>query len=547
MPGRLLPHLRAHGPALALLGALALVLTWPTAAALGSAIPGHPQSDAYEHLHGYWWVVEELRRGELPLHATQFGLPGGGALWFPDTLGALLWLPVTVLAGAGVAFGLSALAQVWATLAAAYAMGVGLGGGRAGGLLAAAVFGGSSFVLGLVHSGLSEYLHLFPFPLLLLGTLRALEGRGSVAWPALAWGWLGLANGYYVLCGGVVVAAVALSVDAPIHVILKKCISIGAGAAALASPALVATAWTLSQPDSLVRADSAPGWDFVHLPANDLLSFVVPGNNLYPDLRDRGNFGIRHVAYLGIAAIVAAAPGLHRWWRGALLAGLVALGPALHVASKPVRLGKVVLPLPAVILYFPGSPFRSIHHPYRLVVLPMLFLAAAASTLGRRPALASVATGAVILDTLFVSPAAWPLPTAGLEVQATPSPGGRWDFPPEYRDRNRAWLGLQAVHGQPVPYTLNVFLPAPWRGNQVYQSMMACLGDAEVHTVSRDGNPPLRAWLVHDSTQTLEQGIVELRSWGIDYVVVHHDMLDDEERACVASVLGPGEVVKLPG
>ena len=178
------------------LGVLAVLLTWPAAATLGSSIPGHPQSDAYEHLHGYWWVVDELRRGELPVRATQFGLPGGGTLWFPDTLGALSWAPLTALAGAGTAYALAVITQVWAAMLAAYAMGVGLGGQRAGGLLAGVIFGASPFALGLVHSGVSEYLHLFPFPLLLLSAIRAMEGRGSRWWPVLAWGWRGLANGY---------------------------------------------------------------------------------------------------------------------------------------------------------------------------------------------------------------------------------------------------------------------------------------------------------------------------------------------------------------
>ncbi len=525
---------------------VALISTWPAVIQLGTAIPGHPQSDAYEHLHGYWWVLDELRRGDLPLHATQFGIPESGSLWFPDTLGAILSLPVQLVAGAPVAYALGVIAQLWAAMLAAYAMGRSLGGGRAGGWLAAVIFGASPFALGLVHSGVSEYFHLFPFPLLFLGMLRYLDGRGGWVVPALAWGWLGWANGYYGLFGAVVVLMAALSCGAPIQVILQRCISVGAITTIAAAPNLFATWFSLHQPDSLIRAESAPGWDWVYLPANDLLSFVMPGDHFYPDLRARGNHGIRHVAYLGVAAMLAALPGLRRWWKAALLAGILALGPTLHVDSKPVRVGGQIVPLPAALLYIPGSPFRGVHHPYRLTILPLLVLAAAASALGKRPRLAMAASAAVLADTWFVSPASGSLATASVaDPDVLPEPGGRWDFPPEYRDRNRQWLGLQAVHGREVPYTLNVFLPRPWRENATYQGLMACLDDPRTHTVSRDGHPPLQAWLVQDTVQGPAEGIEQLKSWGIRYVVVHDDLLAPGELSCVASVIGPGRVVDL--
>ncbi|MBM4367378.1 MAG: hypothetical protein FJ102_14295 [Deltaproteobacteria bacterium] len=539
-------RLRAHGfPALGLL-LVALASTWPAAAQLGEAIPGHPQSDAYEHLQGYWWVLDELRHGEWPIHATQFGIPEAGSLWFPDTLGAILSLPIQVVLGAPVAYTVVVVAQLWLAMLAAYAMGLSLGGGRAGGWLAAVIFGVSPFALGLVYSGVSEYFHLAPFPLLFLGMLRFLEGRGSWVIPALAWGWLGWANGYYGLFGAVVVLMAAVSTTGATQVILRQCISVGLVATLIAAPNLLATWYSLHQADSLIRSESAPGWDWVYLPANDLLGFVVPGDHFFPDMRARGNHGIRHVAYLGLAGLLVAVPGLRRWWKAALLAGVLALGPTLHVNSKPVRVSGHIVPLPAALLYLPGSPFRGVHHPYRLVVLPMLVLAAAASALGRRPRLAVAASAAVLADTWFVSPAAGPLATASVaDPDALPEPGGRWDFPPEYRDRNRQWLGLQAVHGRPVPYTLNVFLPRAWRDNAAYQQLMACLDDAPTHTVSRDGHPPLQAWLVQDSAQTLAEGIEQLRDWGLRYIVVHEELLSAPELSCVASVIRPGRVVDL--
>ena len=134
---------------------VAAVLVGPALAHPGLAVPGHPQGDTYEHLHGYAWVARRLAAGAVPWEAADFGLPEGGVLWFPDLLGALLVLPLSWTLGAPVAYTAGVLLQVWLGLLGGYALGVRFGGGRAAGFLAAVIFGGSPFVLGLLHSGVS--------------------------------------------------------------------------------------------------------------------------------------------------------------------------------------------------------------------------------------------------------------------------------------------------------------------------------------------------------------------------------------------------------
>jgi hypothetical protein len=422
---------------------------------------------------------------------------------------------------------------------AAYGLGLARAGTRSGGLLAATIFPGLPFTIGLVHSGVSEYLHLWPFPVLLLAAERALSGSRRAAWVAVgAWAWLGWGNASYAMFGAFVVAMAALEAHAiPWRVRLIRIMSIMGLAALFVLPLAAVIRYSLTASDALLRDESAPGWNWVFLPANDLAGFFAFGDRAFPDFRDRGNFGIVHTTYLGFAALAVAFLGIRRWWRSALLAAVLAVGPSLHLYGRPVRVAGAFVPLPAALLYLPGSPFRYVHHPYRLVILPLLVLAgAAAEGLGRRR-WALAAAGAVVAEGLWASAPRWPLPLASFSGSAEPpEPGGIWDFPPDFREGNRRWVGLQALHQEPIPYTINVFLPDVWRSNALYQTLMGCLDNPELHTISRDGFPPLAAWLRRDSGQTAVEGLSQVRGWGVRWVALH-SVLNERERACAGSVL----------
>lgn len=541
--------LRPHVLPALLFVALAVFILGPAFAELGAAVPGHPQSDAYEHLQGYWWVADRLADGELPWRAAVFGVPDGGVLWFPDLLGAVLVLPVTWAFGAPVAVGLAELGMLWAAMLGGYALGVQRGGGRAAGVLAGVIFGASPYALGLLHSGVTEYLHLAAFPVLWLCLERSFaRGGRATAGAALAWAWLGWANAYYAMFAAAVPLLVWWSLDArpPLRVAAARLGAIVGLAALLVLPVALTIRASMAAPDAMIRQESAPGWDWVYLPANDLAGFVLPGDQLFPDFTKRGNFGIRHVHYLGLVALGFAVAGLRRWWRPLLFAGVLALGPTLHWRGQPVQVAGQVVPLPAALLYVPGSPFRAVHHPYRLVVLPMLVLAAAAAdAVRRRPAVALAGAAAVFAEVILVSPGGWPVPSAPLgEALVLPEPGGVWELPPDFRALNRKWLGRQAVHQRPVPYTVNVFLPASWRQNAAYQAVMGCLRNPERRTIARDARPPLAIWLEGGSPQTLAQGVDELRGWGLRYVVLTDELVADE-RTCLTAAFA-AEARELP-
>ena len=547
----ILTWFRPHALPMIKLFGVAIFLVWPALLPLGAAIPGHPQSDAYEHVHGYRWVADSLAAGRLPWRVEDFGVPVEGVLWFPDTLGALLALPVTLLAGAPVAYTLTVTAQVLASVVAAYALGFHISRNRGAACFSAVVFGASPYVLGLIHSGVSEYLHLAAFPIFWLAAESGLRGeRRGMAAAVLAWAWLGWANAYYPMFAAFILPMVWLTMEGRPRAMeaLRRGLIVAAAAGLLVLPVAVAIQGSVSADGALVRQESAPGWSWVTLPANDLAGFFWPGDKLFPDLSARGNFGIRHVTYPGWVAVVVAAMAWRRWGAAMALAAVLAAGPSLHWRGQPVRVGGEVVPLPGALLYLPGSPFRAVHHPYRLVVLPSLVLAAAgAYALRNRPRLALAGAALVLGETVVASPAAGGLSIASLDGVATlPGAGGVWDLPADFGALNRRWMGLQAVHGRPIPYTINVFLPEPWRENRLYQSTMGCLRESAAHTRSRDGWPPLAAWLQTDSTQTGEAAAEEIRGWGIRYVIVHHDVTEDRERVCIETVLRGAGGVDVP-
>ncbi len=581
---------RPHLAPLALFAAVAVLVTWPAPLHLGSAIPGAATSDTYDHYWGYWWWGRSLADGQLPLRTALSHWPDGGLLWFVDPVGASLSLPFQLLAGPAVAYTFALLLQIWGAMVAAYALALAELRGRAGldgapfegaagpdprgaAVLAGVIFGASPYVVSLLYSGTVEYLTLAPLPLFWLFVRRALAGgaRRDVLLAAGTWAWATLGNFYYAaFCGllfGVALLAEWLhrrdalgaggqrpddapSVDRPSRLaVLEHAATVLIAFGVLAGPILAVAGWTLGSPDAVVAQESAPGWSYRSLPATDLATFVRPGDYYFPDNRKMGNHGIIHVNYLGWLTMVLAALGAWRWRPLRLplaLAIVLALGPTLVVNQSPVRIAGIQLPLPDALLYLPGSPFRFVHHPFRLVVLPMLLAAvAAAHALRRHPRLAVGLAGAVLVETLAVSPAVWPLPLADVTapevyrlLRDDETVAGIWDFPPNHHAANRRYQALAAVHGKRIPYGVNQFLPTKFAGNNLVRSLMHCLRKPAVSTIAREGGRPLDAYLQRPVPTKVAAGRTALLGWGYDVIAVHTDLLLATEASCVDRVLG---------
>lgn len=534
--------MKRHAPYLAALLIGALVATWPLAAVMGTDAIGHPYGDLADHYWGTWWFGRTLLGGALPLHTDLSHFPERLDLWYIDPVGALLALPLRWL-GFPAAWNLLVLGQVTASAWAAYAVGQDLSGRRGGGLVAGVVCGLSPYTLGLVHSGLSEFLTLAPVTLY-VGLLLRASGRDprgrpppprAGLWGAVLLALCAAATLYYFLFG--LLVAAAMVPGAGWRARLRAVAPVVLGGAALAAPLALLTLSTLGG-GGAVSAANAPGW-VSRLPATDLQTFVHPGAYYFPDTPALGNPGILQVNYLGAVALAAAAFGLgagaprRALALPAALYGVLLLGPRLAWGKHLVTVGGASVLLPYGLLYAPGSPFGFVHQPYRMVAffLPFLGLAAACGAARAPRWLRPVLAVAVLVETLAASPAPWPLahrPIAPLAVQPT---GPVLDWPPDASTWNRDYLMAATQHGQPVPYGVNVFLNEPLRRDPLVASMLRALGHLERRARNRDVPFQGRVLL------PVRSGGTQLAALGFAQVVVHRADLSDAEWAATEPLL----------
>ncbi len=508
MMTRLSALLRAHGlSALALLVAVGLAF-WPLPTLLGGPVAlGHEGSDLADHYWGTWWFGRELLSGSWPDTTDLVQFPGEVALWYVDPLGALIGL---LLRPAGFPFAWNGLVliQAWLGALAAYAVGVRFSGSRTAGVLAGVIVGCSPYLIGLAHSGLSEYLGL-ALPVLFIGALisaMGLDPRGVGPSPrapliaGLLLAGCAFQAFYYAAFGALLTGLAVLGPGwrERLRVAVKIALVFG-----VVSAPLFVVAWsTLTSPAAAVTTENAPGWSYKALPATDLLTFLRPGEYYFPDMREE-NPGILHVNYLGWVGL-----GLSLWalarrgsaeeGRGArvlwpMVAGyaLFTLGPRLCVDGQLMSWGGGAVPLPLAALYVPGSPFRFVHHPYRMVafLIPLLALLAAwAARRLPRPAVAGLAVAA-LLEATLVSPAPWPLATTRVEtpaVYADLPAGPVLDWPPDATTWNRRYALWQVTHGRPIAYGVNTFVTDELLSDPLIQRLLRELSNPNARARNRD-------------------------------------------------------------
>ncbi len=542
--------MREHRLQFAILIGIALLVLWPLP--LGQGFLGHPLSDLPDHAQGAWWWGLEINSLRLPLVTTVTHLPAGQELWYVDPVGAAIMVILRPL-GFPWAFNLTIMAEVLLAGVLLYRLCWRLFEQRGAALLAATIGMSAPFLLGLVHSGLSEYLGLF-FPVLFLGDLLlVLEGRKRA--------WLFAAIGV-ALCGAQALYYAAFAV------LLMLCLIVGKGAKQRALRILpvvglglvccIPLAWHVLSGilggGGAVEAATAPGWQQPTLPATDVSLFFRPGDHYFPDTPALGNPGILHVHYLGWVALLLAIWGFvkhpklssHRW--GVLVFFVFALGPALAWGGELVMLGLEPLSLPLAVLYrLPFSPWDLVHHPYRMTafLVPLLAVGAAAtvSTLPRWAAY--VAMPLVLVESLLISPAVWPLPVTPHEAPAVyaqlPDPGGVFDWPPDATTENRRYQIWQIEHERAVPYGVNVFLREPLMRDPMVAELLSVLDDPARRVRNRDvPYPPT-------FPEPKGGGWSSLGEIGLRYMVLHPDAMGSRElgktRAILRAWLGEPVIV----
>ncbi len=534
-------------PLVAMLAATLLV-TWPTVATVGRAVPGHPMGDIADHVWGQRWFVRTLASGELPVRTASSHMPQGGAFWFIDPLGALMAWPFQAL-GPAAATSMLVLLQVLFTMAGVYALAWTASRARGAATVVAIAVGASPYVLGLIHTGVLEQLHLGVLALAWRSVRGALD-TGTRRDTIVAGGLVALvlvASAYLGVFLAALVAMDELAEPSRLRERAPSLLAVMVVAGLLAGPWL-AIAWgTLHAADAVVRPMSAPGWNPSRLPATDLAAVLLPGDRVFPDLAARGNPGVRHVAQTGTTLLVLGAIGA---WSAR--EDRRRLGLALLLAAGPVLCwgGEVIgLPLPSAVLYVPGSPFSAIHHPYRWSAVLLMALAVPATrALARAPRLLLPVLALALGETLFASAARWPVPTMDSRVPAPVTRlaedvtvHGVWSFPPGAHVENRRWELLAATHGKVMPYGVNSVLPQALAENTFGRGLVRCLRSWPARLITREREPPppglLAALREPVNERDLPRARDDLRDLGYDAVLLHLDALEPTEADCARGVL----------
>ncbi len=123
--------------------------------ASGTHALGHNLGDGSDHIQGMWWFGSEVLAGRFPLTSLATHGLEATPLWFIDPVGALLALPLRFLGPAG-AYNAALGIQVWLGGLSAWAMSRDLLGNPRGAWISGLVMITAPFLLGSIHSGLSE-------------------------------------------------------------------------------------------------------------------------------------------------------------------------------------------------------------------------------------------------------------------------------------------------------------------------------------------------------------------------------------------------------
>ena len=145
---------RKHWPVLVLMVVASLILI-PSF----DGIVGHSLGDMSSHFWGGWWFGSQVLAGDIPIWANETHMPTGGRFYYIDPIGAVLMLVLRPF-GPVLAWNLMILLQQIFTVLAAYVLGFDGEKNRMHGFALAVIVVTSSYLLGSIHTGASEYFGL---------------------------------------------------------------------------------------------------------------------------------------------------------------------------------------------------------------------------------------------------------------------------------------------------------------------------------------------------------------------------------------------------
>lgn len=549
---------------------LSVVATWPFVADPAGGLLGHPGNDVWNHVWGYWWVAQELEAGRLPYYTDLMNFPRPGRLFFIDTFGAILTLPVQWLGGPVLAYNTAVFLSFWASGLCAWLLTRHVVRAVEGehqdhvSYIAAIGYIFAPHLLAQAYNGITETLNAFGLPLAMLAVMRLYERptpRRAVE-AALAGAFAMLANWYFGFFAALGAVLWLLSqafwrrdrihwAALPLPVLLA-----GGGGLLLVGPALLGFASTLGGEGAMVSRDREFVWkQLITHNVTDFVSFFHPGKFYSPDLKALHGEDLLIVTYLGWTLLLLAGLGLARlrrwrdsapWLLWLVVYVVMTLGPYLYVNGEHVLVDGRRIPLPFLAFFDALPVFERISHPFRFVMGVQLALGVlAALGLARLPrwgqGLAAVVLG---LELLLGSPAVWPLPRASAEIpaiyteiKADPVPGAVLDLPVSVPNLERAsYLYYQTLHGRPSPYGLNEPLPEVLGRSRLLRTLLL----AEAGRMDR--LPPMMPEL------DLVVSGRSLARLGFRYVVLHGDLYPPERRQQSVDILrvalGPETAVR---
>ncbi|MEC7241178.1 MAG: hypothetical protein VXW32_08050 [Myxococcota bacterium] len=530
------PRTQKHAGPLAGLAVLCLLVLLPSLTQ-GEAL-GHPISDMPDHLWGSWFFGSELLAGRWPDHTSISHLPEGGTIWIVDPVGGVLALLLRPL-GFPAAWNGALLTQLIAASWAGYALGFSELQARTAAFTCGLICGLCPFALGLIHSGLSEYLGMVWPTLFLLFLLRSYRGESSPYVAGLLLFGATLQAVYYGLFGVLFAGCLVLGPD--VRQRTTQFIKMLITWTTLTVPLLLVIRRTITAEDALVNADTAPGWTSQTLPTIDVWSWVRPGDWVHPPTPELGNPGILHVNYIGLVVLLLLVLGFWRSQRlrpyriGSLLFGVFCLGPRLSWGGKPLAL---LLPM-AMLFLLPFSPFEAIHHPYRIAAfaMPLVALWAAAGLQALPRKLQRLAPPLILLDFLLLSPVPYPLaasPLPDTEIYGAIGEGAVLDFPPDLTTANRRYTMGQVQHTVPIAYGVNRFLSPTLKSDPLVNELLGCIDRPQRLARNRDIPPKER---VRVQAKGPHRGGFTLHELGFHHIVVHEAFLHPPESRCVERLL----------
>ncbi len=557
------PRLTRLGPwlAAALALVLALAVTWPVALHPTQYVVGHPGNDTWNHIWGHWWVGYELERGRWPLQTELINHPGGGTLFYIDTIQALMFLPVTRTLGPAAAYNATVIFGLTLSGFGAWLLARRVTGDGIAAAIALVAYGAAPHLLGQTYNGISETVCAGWLPLTLWALLRLMD---RATWRrALLLGLLGgmtmLTSWYYgllaALAGVVLLAWRALGQRLVVawRSFLPRVSVSAAVALALVIPLLVVFRASLSAEDAVVTRDPEFVWrSLLRHNVTDLAAFFMPTKIPSPDLKALYGEELLIVIYLGwtlilLTAFAWAATRRHRelapWlWLG-IIFFLFALGPYLNVGGDYRTVMGHRIPLPFLAFFKAFPLFDRISHPFRFTTGVSLALAVSAAGglrhLTRRGSLlvrggvAAVLGASLLMETAIASPARLPIPAgdasipdAYLAMREDPTPGAVLDLPLTVPNLERAvYVWFQSAHHRPIPWGLNDPMPAPLIDNRLTATLIRL--EAE------------RAWTAPPMYPELDLVVAAdvLRRQGYRYIVVHEAMYPGFKRDRVEALL----------